>query len=78
MRISSSRSNGLPLTASFWALALAPRSTGPIAAPSCFAVELAWHVRYRSDPGHRWLRLLIAEVAKEHSLPHWKRPCQKG
>jgi len=33
-----------------------------------FPVELAWHVRYRSDPAHRWLRSLIAEVAKEHGL----------
>lgn len=34
-----------------------------------FPVELGWHVRYRSDPAHRWLRFLIAEVAKEHGLP---------
>jgi DNA-binding transcriptional LysR family regulator len=34
-----------------------------------FPVELAWHVRYRSDPAHRWLRSLIAEVAREHGLP---------
>ncbi|MGF9691373.1 LysR substrate-binding domain-containing protein [Rhizobium sp. 0TCS1.26] len=34
-----------------------------------FPVELAWHVRYRSDPAHRWLRSLIADVAKEHDLP---------
>jgi DNA-binding transcriptional LysR family regulator len=33
-----------------------------------FPVELAWHVRYRSDPAHRWLRSLIAEVAKEYGL----------
>jgi DNA-binding transcriptional LysR family regulator len=33
-----------------------------------FPVELAWHVRYRSDPAHRWLRSLIADVAKEHGL----------
>lgn len=30
-----------------------------------FPVEIAWHVRYRHDPAHRWLRSLIAEVAKE-------------
>lgn len=30
-----------------------------------FPVEMAWHGRYRSDPAHRWLRGLIAEVAKE-------------
>ncbi|MFF2322769.1 LysR substrate-binding domain-containing protein [Agrobacterium sp. NPDC058088] len=29
-----------------------------------FPVEMAWHVRYRNDPAHRWLRTLIAEVAK--------------
>lgn len=33
-----------------------------------FPVELAWHVRYRSDPAHRWLRSLIAELAREQSL----------
>ncbi|WP_445680708.1 LysR substrate-binding domain-containing protein [Radicibacter daui] len=30
-----------------------------------FPVEMAWHVRYRHDPAHRWLRTLIAEVARE-------------
>ncbi|MDR7335444.1 LysR substrate-binding domain-containing protein [Roseateles asaccharophilus] len=30
-----------------------------------FPVEMAWHVRYRADPAHRWLRGLIAEVAQE-------------
>ncbi|WP_240623714.1 hypothetical protein [Tsuneonella suprasediminis] len=25
-------------------------------------VEMAWHVRYRHDPAHRWLRALIGEV----------------
>ena len=28
-----------------------------------FPVEMAWHVRYRHDPAHRWLRSLIGEVA---------------
>lgn len=28
-----------------------------------FPVEMAWHVRYRQDPAHRWLRNLIGEVA---------------
>lgn len=28
-----------------------------------FPVEMAWHVRYRLDPAHRWLRALIGEVA---------------
>ncbi len=30
-----------------------------------FPVEMAWHVRYRQDPAHRWLRTLVAEVARE-------------
>ncbi len=30
-----------------------------------FPVEIAWHVRYRHDPAHRWLRSLISEVATE-------------
>jgi DNA-binding transcriptional LysR family regulator len=32
-----------------------------------FPVELAWHVRYRHDPAHRWLRAQVAEVAREIS-----------
>lgn len=32
-----------------------------------FPVEMAWHVRYRNDPAHRWLRSLVAEVAGEIS-----------
>jgi DNA-binding transcriptional LysR family regulator len=28
-----------------------------------FPVDMAWHVRYRHDPAHCWLRSLIAEVA---------------
>lgn len=27
-----------------------------------FPVEMAWHVRYRHDPAHSWLRALIGEV----------------
>jgi DNA-binding transcriptional LysR family regulator len=30
-----------------------------------FPVEIAWHVRYRHDAAHRWLRSVIADVAKE-------------
>lgn len=30
-----------------------------------FPVQIAWHVRYRQDPAHRWLRDLIAEVAAD-------------
>ncbi len=29
-----------------------------------FPVQMGWHVRYRHDPAHRWLRELIAEVAR--------------
>jgi DNA-binding transcriptional LysR family regulator len=32
-----------------------------------FPVQMAWHVRYRHDPAHRWLRSLVAEVAREVS-----------
>jgi len=32
-----------------------------------FPVEMAWHVRYRQDPAHRWLRSVVAEVAKQVS-----------
>ena len=28
-----------------------------------FPVEMAWHVRYRQDPAHRWLRSVISDVA---------------
>lgn len=30
-----------------------------------FPVEMAWHVRYRQDPAHRWLRSLVGEVARD-------------
>ncbi len=30
-----------------------------------FPVEMAWHVRYRHDPAHQWLRELITEVARD-------------
>ncbi len=32
-----------------------------------FPVEMAWHVRYRHDPAHRWLRATIAAVTAEVS-----------
>lgn len=32
-----------------------------------FPVEMAWHVRYRHDPAHRWLRTLITEIATQTS-----------
>jgi DNA-binding transcriptional LysR family regulator len=32
-----------------------------------FPVEMAWHVRYRHDPAHRWLRSLISDAAKDTS-----------
>lgn len=28
-----------------------------------FPLHMAWHVRYRQDPAHAWLRALVAEVA---------------
>lgn len=30
-----------------------------------FPVEMAWHVRYRHDPAHRWLRSTVSEVVKQ-------------
>lgn len=30
-----------------------------------FPVEIAWHVRYRHDPAHHWLRTLIGDVAMQ-------------
>ncbi|MGY2185582.1 LysR family transcriptional regulator [Pseudomonas sp. MAG733B] len=33
-----------------------------------FPVEMAWHVRYRHDPAHQWLRGLVEEVARETVL----------
>lgn len=30
-----------------------------------FPVQMAWHVRYRHDPAHRWLRSMIGELARE-------------
>ena len=30
-----------------------------------FPVEMAWHVRYRHDPAHRWLRGVVSELAKD-------------
>ncbi len=29
-----------------------------------FPVEMAWHVRYRHDPAHKWLRGVVGELAK--------------
>jgi DNA-binding transcriptional LysR family regulator len=28
-----------------------------------FPVEIAWHVRYRNDPAHKWFRQLLVEAA---------------
>ena len=33
-----------------------------------FPVEMAWHVRYRNDPAHRWLRSLVSEVVADFSM----------
>jgi len=30
-----------------------------------FPTEMAWHVRYRRDPAHRWLRAQVGEVVAE-------------
>ncbi|WP_242443491.1 LysR substrate-binding domain-containing protein [Sphingobium sp. LB126] len=30
-----------------------------------FPVEMAWHVRYRHDPAHRWLRGLVGQLIGE-------------
>jgi DNA-binding transcriptional LysR family regulator len=30
-----------------------------------FPVQMGWHIRYRHDPAHRWLRSLVAEIAAE-------------
>ncbi|WP_230629830.1 LysR substrate-binding domain-containing protein [Sphingomonas sp. Leaf37] len=38
-----------------------------------FPVEMAWHVRYRHDPAHRWLRELIGEVIVELSREHGRQ-----
>lgn len=32
-----------------------------------FPVELAWHVRYRHDPAHKWLRAVITDTARSLS-----------
>ena len=32
-----------------------------------FPIEMAWHVRYRHDPAHRWFRSLISELVSEIS-----------
>lgn len=32
-----------------------------------FPVELAWHVRYRHDPAHKWLRSTLIETARSLS-----------
>ena len=29
-----------------------------------FPVEMAWHVRHRQDPAHRWLRSVVADLGK--------------
>ena len=34
-----------------------------------FPVDMAWHVRYRHDPAHRWLRGLIGDVARQIATP---------
>lgn len=51
-RLACSLSRGLPLRV------VEP----PLALPG-FTISLLWHERWQHDPGHRWLRELICEVA---------------
>jgi DNA-binding transcriptional LysR family regulator len=44
------------------------RSVAPPVDLGTFTVQVAWHTRYRQDPAHRWLRALLAELARE-ALP---------
>lgn len=39
-----------------------------------FPVEMAWHVRYRHDPAHRWLRSLVAETIQAAALSSGEAP----
>lgn len=32
-----------------------------------FPVQMAWHVRYRHDPAHRWLRSLVNELVEQQA-----------
>ncbi|XHS79339.1 LysR substrate-binding domain-containing protein [Burkholderiaceae bacterium UC74_6] len=34
-----------------------------------FPVDMAWHVRYRNDPAHAWLRALVADVTQSIKGP---------
>lgn len=34
-----------------------------------FPVDMAWHIRYRHNPAHRWLRELIGDVARQIATP---------
>lgn len=33
-----------------------------------FPVHMGWHVRYRDDPAHKWLRSMVEELANELTL----------
>lgn len=35
-----------------------------------FPVQMAWHVRYRHDPAHRWLRGLVSETVASAIAAH--------
>lgn len=35
-----------------------------------FPVQIAWHVRYRNDPAHKWFRQLLVETAAGLSAAH--------
>lgn len=43
----------------------AAESASPPVDLGTFPVQIAWHVRHRNDPAHRWLRGLIGDVARE-------------
>lgn len=34
-----------------------------------FPLEMAWHVRYRHDPAHQWLRALVSEAVQQLVQP---------
>lgn len=40
----------------------------PVAVPG-FYVSQTWHVRHHEDPGHRWLRAIVAELFLDPALP---------
>jgi DNA-binding transcriptional LysR family regulator len=39
-----------------------------------FPLEMAWHVRYRHDPAHQWLRALVSEAVQQLVQPAAGKP----